>query len=353
MNPRHIRAAAVVLIVGLIGVLGPVRPAAGAENDKFGVTPEPERVDGESRGTFEIPLEPGAEFEDAVRIYNRTDDELRLVIYPADAEANVDGTISFGFRGSEPKGVGAWVKLGRSSVSLPPRGETVVTFRVNVRTSNPTPSLGAIVVEQSAKGESSSDRLRLIVRTVPANSPTTSERKRSLLLRSPWIILASIGLLVALVLVWIGRRRSRRPRDTVVPAGEIEAVEPSTVIVSEGSRPVLRRLGANERDERPLLDDDMLVEVDEPPQLEHIGPPPQPKARRRRPRQKAPPAPAPKKKKVAARTTRTTRTSAPARKKPAPAKAKTTTRRRPKKAQPPPEPKPARRKGDFIPLDEL
>jgi hypothetical protein len=340
MNTRaHLRLAAAALLVAFVSL---ARPAVAVENDTFGVTPAPERVDGRSRGTFEIPLEPGAEFEDAVRLYNRTDQELELVVYAADAEAGVDGTISVGFRASHPKGVGAWIKVARGTVAVPARGEAVVKFRVDVKSSTPAPSLGAIVVEHIGKGQSENlaQRLRLIVRTVPPNTPTTSRRVRSLLLRSPWIIVAIIGLVVALVLVWIGRRRSRHSRDTVVPAGEIE-LKPSVTAASEASRPVVRRLGASERDERPLLDDDMLVEVDEGPELEQIGPP----ARREAPPRVRKPAAA--KKKTPARSTT-------AKKKPArAAKANVARHRqaRPKRVKA--QPKAPRGKGDFIPLDEL
>jgi hypothetical protein len=339
------RLAVVALLIAFVGIAHPV---VAAENDTFGVGPEPERVDGMARATFKIPLEPGAEFEDAIRVYNRTDQQLVLNLYPADAEAGVDGTISVGLRGSHPKGVGAWIKLARSTLTLPPRGETVVEFRVDVQSSNPSPALGAIVIDQPGKGQTANlaKRLNVIVLSVPANTPTTSTRVRSLLLRSPWIIIAILGLLVALVLVWIGRRRSRRSRDTVVPAGEMEAIKPSTVVVTEPSRPVLRRLGTNEEDdERPLLDDHMLVEIDdEPPELEQIGPPPKPpRGAPRRVRK------APAKKKVVARST-ARKKAAPARAK-AKAKPKPVAARRPRKAKP--APKEPTRKENFIPLDDL
>jgi len=277
-----------LLIAAVAFVLAATLPATAAENDTFGVEPQPLRVNSAARGTFEIPLEPGAEFQDAIRIYNKTDEAIDLALCAADAEAGADGTISYGFCGSHPKGVGSWIELDRSTVTLGPRAEAVVDFRVNVGSSNPTPNLGALVVEESDKGQTTK-RLRLIVRTVPPNTPTTSRRTRSLLLRSPWIMVAIVGLVAALVLVWIGRRRSRRSRDTVVPPGQIEELVPA-----EGSRPVVRRLGAS-KDERPMLDDDMMVEVDEGPELEleeiaPPAPPPAPKPVRKAPARKKPPA---------------------------------------------------------------
>jgi len=261
------------------------------ENESFGLTPQPERVDGTDRSSFSVPLEQGATFEDSIRVYNRTDQPIELAVYAADAQADVDTAVSVGLRESQPEGVGAWIDLSENELTLPGRGETSITFRVEVESSDPSPDLGAIVVEPTGRGlaEDMSNRLSLVVRTAPPNSPTTSIRVRPLLLRSPWIIVATIGLLVALVVIVIGTRRARRTKDVVVPAGEIEHEEEEAEDVQEASRPVIRRLGERPDesrpstrtsevpvlrdgpfstaedvvDDRPMLDDDMLVEVDE------------------------------------------------------------------------------------------
>ncbi len=269
-------------------------PTANAvENESFGLTPQPERVDGTDRSSFSIPLEQGATFEDSIRVYNRTDQPIDLVVFAADAQADVDTAVTVGPRDSQPKGVGDWIDLSESELNLPGRGETTITFRVEVKSSDPSPDLGAIVVEQTGRGlaEDASDRLSLVVRTAPPNSPTTSLRVRPLLLQSPWIIVAIVGLLLALVVIVIGTRRARRrTKDVVVPAGEIDDREEEEADdVQEASRPVIRRLGERPDesrpstktsevpvvsgqpvsaaedvvDDRPMLDDGMLVEVDD------------------------------------------------------------------------------------------
>lgn len=226
-------------------IAGP--PAAAVENETFGMVPHPHNIENRERRTFAIPLEPGAVFEDAVRVYNRSDQALDLIAYAADAEAGVDGTISVGFRGSKPEGVGAWLDLSREEISLPPRGEALVHFRIEVRSGNPTPDLGAIVVENDQSGVAAdlAERLQIVVRTTAPNSSTTSVRVRPLLVRSPWIIVATIGLLAALVIVWLGARRARRPKDAVVPTGGLERTEPQEL--ADASKPVLRRLGEESR----------------------------------------------------------------------------------------------------------
>ena len=281
--------ASAILATIAFGSFAPTTNAV--ENESFGLTPQPESVDGTDRSSFSIPLEQGATFEDSIRVYNRTDQPIVLAVYAADAQADVDTTVSVGLRESQPNGVGAWIDLSENELTLPGRGDAAITFRVEVKSSNPSPDLGAVVVEPTGSGlaEDSSNRLSLVVRTVPPNSPTTSVRVRPLLLQSPWIIVAIIGLLVALVVIVIGTRRARRTKDVVVPAGGIEHEEAEADDVQEASRPVIRRLGERPDesrpstrtsevpvvrdepfstaegvvDDRPMLDDDMLVEVDD------------------------------------------------------------------------------------------
>jgi hypothetical protein len=82
-----------------------------------------------------------------------------------------------------------------------------------------------------------------------------------------------LGLIVAIGLVWVGARRANRPKDLVVPADEFDSDDEEDV--QEASRPVIKRLGAavtstavlerhapRSPDDRPLLDDALLVEVD-------------------------------------------------------------------------------------------
>ncbi len=286
---RASRVALVSAILFAALAIG-ARPATAVENETFGIVPHPEKVDGSPRRTFGIPLESGAVFEDAIRVYNRTNQELEVLIYAADAEAGTDGTISVGFRGSRPKGVGAWIDLAGESLKLPPRGEALMQFRIEVRSTDPAPDLGAIAVEANEPGVAANlaERLHLVVRTTSPNSPTTSVRVRPLLLRSPWIIVAILGLIVALTIVWLGARRGRRPKDSLVPSGHFDESVAEPEVTPAASKPVLRRLGetpskraarsrsraparqvpeeTDEYDGRPMLDDGLtdFDEQDEP-----------------------------------------------------------------------------------------
>lgn len=237
------RAAA---IAGVALVLWSARPLRAAENETFGVSPSPDRVSGVVRRTFAIPLDRGTSFEDAVRVYNRTGQVLELLVYAADARAALDGTITVALRGARSTGVGAWIKLDRSSLSLAGRTEAIVHFRITVRSTKPSPDLGAIVVENTARGPrgGSTQRLHVVVRTTPPNSTTTSTRVHELTFRSGWLIVAVAGLIAAAVLVGLVRRRAKRSRDEVAPAGTLATADDTP----EASRPVLHRLGSPDTD---------------------------------------------------------------------------------------------------------
>jgi hypothetical protein len=335
------RAAASLGTVLILGACLPLS-AHATENEAFGISPYPDRVNGVARRTFAIPLDAGVVFSDAVRLYNRTDQPMELEVYPSDARAALDGTISVGFRGSSLTGVGSWIKLSRSSVSLAARASAVVTFRVSVHSTKPSPELGAIVADNSTHSLRPDlvRRVHVVVRTTPPGSPTSSTKVRAFTLLSGWTIVAVGGLIAAGALVWLARRRARRSREEVEPADAQARAEDDT---PEASRPVLHRFGRTdtepklislgtdaetrrrtprrrplERDERPLLDEvafieDTDLEDDETDEVEL----PRPKA---------------------ARTTRRATSPKPPPRKPAP-----------KKTPPDDDDK----KLDYIPLDDL
>lgn len=290
MGARFVRRAAASL--GIAVVLWSFVPIAAqaTENETFGMTPYPERINSVIRRTFAVPLDRGSVFEDAVRVYNRTDQPLDLLIYASDARAALDGTISVGFRGSPATGIGSWIKLSREMVSLPRRASAIIRFRISVRSTKPSPDLGAIVAENTGRGLRAElvRRLHIVVRTAPPGSTTASMKVRAFTLRSGWTIVAVGGLIAAGVLVWLARRRARRSRDDDAAPADTKR-EPTDT--PEASRPVLHRFGRTdteprlvrlgtsesdaperrraprrrpvERDDRPLLDEVAFIE-DEP-----------------------------------------------------------------------------------------
>lgn len=211
-TPASMGAGVRLLLFALVLTLL-ATPVHAGENETFGVVPHPTRVDAAERRTFEIPLEVGTTFEDAVRIYNRTDRVVRLAVYPAEAVVGDDDVISIGFRGARPRGLASWITMDSDTVELLPRGEEIVSFRVRIVNGEPDPDLAAIVVENAAEDTDGDldvvQRVAILVRTAPEGTPTaaipTTDPGRRLWL----LLLAGVGLAL-LVFLWLRRRASDR-----------------------------------------------------------------------------------------------------------------------------------------------
>lgn len=269
------RTASVLAALAVVLAATPVR---AAENETFGIQPSPASVDGVQRRTFEIPLERGTTFRDRIRVSNRTNLAIELLLYAVDAETERGGEINVGFRSTKPVGVGSWIKLSRSTVQLGPKEEVVVGFTVHVESDAPSPDLGAIVAENTTRrsgGVDLAQRLHVVVKTAPPGTPVTAERvPRGL--RSPWWWVGIAGLLVAAYVVW---RRTRRGRSDVEPEREPDQ-EPMEVGADIGpAQPQVIHLG--ERPAEPAATDTTEIVLTPPDDVPR--PAPKPVERRRAP----------------------------------------------------------------------
>lgn len=293
MRGQH-RTLAVIAVTVLVSAL----PVSAAENETFGIAPHPTAVEGVERRTFEVPLETGTTFRDRLRVYNRTNQEVTLLLYAVDARTTDDDQISIGFRDSNPEGVGSWIDLSRSSVTLGVRESVQIPFSIRVETDAPTPDLGAIVAENTTRrgsGQDLAQRLYLLVRTAPPGTVVAAERvPRGL--RSPWWWVGFAALLVAAYLVW--RRTRRTTRDMVVEPSDPEASD-APPEPAGAPRPTLLRLGERPSDAASPEDTDSHAPrrpvepaaADSPPTPADE---PRPQRPQRRPRPVQRPAPRPR-----------------------------------------------------------
>lgn len=95
-----------------------VRPAAGA--------------DGSARANFVYEVEPGDVVDDVLVVTNHGVDPLTLDVYAADAFTTPSGALDLLAPGTPSTGLGAWVRVDRSSVDLAPGAEVEVPFVVEV-----------------------------------------------------------------------------------------------------------------------------------------------------------------------------------------------------------------------------
>lgn len=217
---RSVIARRVAVLIGTATLLASlVTPADAGENDVFGVTPHPARVDGEARRTLDVPGE-GGEFRDAVRVYNRTDESIVVTLYPASVERQPDGVLAVGFRGQDLDGPAAGIALDHNEVALAPRAAAVVPVRIRATEETHSSPLGAVVAEQRAPSDEEQtgidlvQRVAILVQTAEPESPVAAtpldEGPSGAL---PWAIglAAAAGLLAVLS----RRRRSDETADEV------------------------------------------------------------------------------------------------------------------------------------------
>lgn len=123
--------------------------ASAVDTETFRLAPHPLRVHGYERRSFELDVEPGAAATDAVRLTNKTGAARRFRLAARDAQRDAKtGALSVGSRGSDPRGIGSWMKLQTDEVELGPHGTQIVDFTLERPVGTELAGMGAIVVEE-------------------------------------------------------------------------------------------------------------------------------------------------------------------------------------------------------------
>ena len=105
-------------------------PAVSAPRITFGVQPGLRTGPDTSRSTFSYSATPGARMADYLVIRNYADAPVTLQTYAGDAFNGPTGAYDVLRRSSKSKGLGAWIQLDRSSVTIAGRSLVVIPFRV-------------------------------------------------------------------------------------------------------------------------------------------------------------------------------------------------------------------------------
>ena len=105
-------------------------PAVSASRITFGVQPGLRTGPDTSRATFSYSATPGARMADYLVIRNYADAPVTLQTYAGDAFNGPTGAYDVLRRSSKSKGLGAWIQLDRSSVTIAGRSLVVIPFRV-------------------------------------------------------------------------------------------------------------------------------------------------------------------------------------------------------------------------------
>lgn len=124
----------------------------------FGI--KPKDFGGQPRGSFRFLIAPGRGSNDAVSVYNLSNQPLVLRLYATDAYTNAQGSFAALTADKEPTGAGTWLKLlipHGSGLSIPPRSRVDVPFLLDVPAGAlPGDHAAAIVVSLRSKTENGS-----------------------------------------------------------------------------------------------------------------------------------------------------------------------------------------------------
>jgi len=122
-----------VLMSVVLSLLVPVSFATAQEYGGFGgrpAFPDPDRPETES--AFIHTLTPGSVKEEGIVIINNTDETKTLAVYPTDSTIATGGVFTCEQRSESRDGVGAWINLEKSEVTLAAGETELIPFTINV-----------------------------------------------------------------------------------------------------------------------------------------------------------------------------------------------------------------------------
>ncbi|MGL5857887.1 MAG: WxL protein peptidoglycan domain-containing protein [Angustibacter sp.] len=121
------------------------------------------------RAAFAHRLDPGRSVSDVVRVSNYSTSPLRLRVYPQDAVNTRQGGYDLLSVDEAPRGVGAWVRLTRRTITVPARADVDVPFRIEMPPkATPGDHAGGVVAALVGPGRDEQGREVLVERRVGA-----------------------------------------------------------------------------------------------------------------------------------------------------------------------------------------
>ncbi len=134
---ERVAAVALAAAVGAAGLLS-AAPAQAATDDVTWTVRTASNALGDDRTNYAYTLNPGAHLDDGIVVANRGTETVELEVYAADGYTTSTGALDLKVAGEQSVGVGAWVTVPQTHVSVA-AGQTVeVPFSVDVP-ANATP----------------------------------------------------------------------------------------------------------------------------------------------------------------------------------------------------------------------
>lgn len=138
------------MVLLLLFMLLPVTVFA-AESGGIGGKPANPRSDNpRTESIFVYELSPGASVQDAVEIYNNTEEVKTIKVYPTDSVISSGGAFACAQAVDQVKDVGGWIKLAKDTVQLQPGKSEKINFMVSApKTIEPGEHNGCIAIQQA------------------------------------------------------------------------------------------------------------------------------------------------------------------------------------------------------------
>lgn len=145
--PARVLRSLASLGLAALALIGAV-PAGALETNTLGISPSDEA------DNFHVDLLPGEGTDRRAVITNYTDKAERLLVYPVDATITSQGGFALAERDAARTGVGAWVQLPVTEVTVAPHSTAPVPFHLSVPAdAAPGDYAGGIVIETEPKGK--------------------------------------------------------------------------------------------------------------------------------------------------------------------------------------------------------
>jgi hypothetical protein len=138
-----------LLVTALVVLVATSVPASAASNGSWSVYPTTSAGQ-QPRPYFQPLMAPGSRYPDSVTVVNQTPSPITFNLYAADAFNAPGGAFALKRPTDRQYGVGSWVHLSTSHVTVPGRSEALVPFTIDPPPdATPGYHVGGIVAEQT------------------------------------------------------------------------------------------------------------------------------------------------------------------------------------------------------------
>lgn len=126
----------------------------------IGILPaNPDDNNPQTKSWFIYNLDRGEEKEDAVNVFNNSDDEVVVKVYPVDATTTGDGNFTLVDEFAEQVDIGAWVQLFTKEIGLKPHEVKKIPFVIKVPdNADVGDHMGGIIIQEVSRGPAGTSR---------------------------------------------------------------------------------------------------------------------------------------------------------------------------------------------------